>query len=150
MNPATPRSDPPPAPKFALKPREFTSVNAAPGTEAPSAEHDVFEILKSVRVHEAAAGVGEVGLESSRKSRRRRDFLLLLIGGNSLMLGIFLVELFLGFQVMCLAADMTEQFPNLVRYALGEGRPMFTLPAICMTCYSTALWWLMFGAGQDY
>ena len=139
-----------PAPKFTLKPKDFTALNAPRGTDAPSADHDVYEILKQVRAREAAAGIGEVELVPPPRSRRRRDFLLLLIGGNAFMLGLFLVELFLGFQVMCLAARMPGEFSNLVRYAVHEGRPMFVLPAMCMTCYTTALSWLMFGVMHDY
>lgn len=150
MNPGeTPGGDLPP-PRYALKPREFTPVNAPRGTEAPSADHDIHDLLRQVRAREAAAGIGEVAPAPRRRSRRRRDYVLLLVGGNGFMLAIFLAELFLGFQVMCLAAQMPEQFTGLLRYAATEGRMMFTLPALCMTCYTAALSWLMYGVMQDY
>ena len=103
-----------------------------------------------MRAREAAAGIGEVVPAPPRKSRRRRDYLLLLVAGNGLMLVLFSVEIFIGFQVQCLAARMPEEFSNLVHYALHEGRPMFFLPAMCMTAFTVALSWLMFGVMGDY
>ena len=139
-----------PSPKFTLKPEAFTAVNAPRGTDAPSADHDVFEILKQVRAREAAAGIGEVVPAPPRKSRRRRDYLRLLVAGNGLMLVLFSVEIFIGFQVQCLATRMPEEFSNLVYDTLHEGRPMFFLPAMCMTAFTVALSWRMFGVMGDY
>jgi hypothetical protein len=136
--------------KYVLKPAEFTAVNAPAGTDAPSDVHEVRAILQAVRAREAELGLGEVTPAPPRHSRRKRDFLLLLAAGNGAMLALFLLEVFLGFQVMCLAAQMPGQFDNLVRYAMHEGRPMFFLPALCMAGYTTALWWLMFGVMSDY
>lgn len=146
---ARPERQPAPV-RYILKPREFTPVNAAPGTEARSADHDVFAILQQVRAREAAAGLDKIAPVAPLKSRRKRDYWLLLIGGNGLMLTLFLVQLFIGFQVQCLAAHMPGELNNLFRYALHDGRPMFLLPGLCMTGYSTALTWLMFGVMGRY
>lgn len=136
--------------KYALKAAEFVAVNAPRGTDAPSEAHDVMAILAGVRAREAQLGLGEVIPAPARRSRRQRDFLLLLLAGNGVMFAIFLVELFLGFQVMCLAAQMPGEFNRLLRYAFTEGRPMFFLPGLCMAGYSAALAWLMFGVMNDY
>ena len=138
-----------PTRKYALKAAEFVAVNAPRGTDAPSDAHDVMAILAGVRAREAQAGLGEVTPAAPRRSRRKRDFLLLL-AGNGVMFAIFLVELFLGFQVMCLAAQMPGEFTRLLRYAFTEGRPMFFLPGLCMAGYTAALSWLMFGVMGDY
>ena len=151
--PAKPDSGPehvPPTVRYALKPWEFTAVNAPRGTEEKSAEHDVNEILKQVRASEAAAGIGELAPVPPPKNRRRRDYLLLLIGGNGLMLLLFVVEIFIGFQVQCLAARMPGELNHLLHFAVHEGRPMFFLPAFCMTGYTAALSWLMFGVMGKY
>lgn len=140
-----------PAPvRYSLKPREFIAVNAPRGTEEKSAEHDVFELRKQVRAHEAAAGIGEVAPVPPQKNRRKLDFVLLLVGGNGLMLALFCVEIFVGFQVQCLAARMPGEINRLFHYALHEGRPMFFLPAACMTGYTIGLSWLMFGVMRKY
>ena len=67
-----------------------------------------------------------------------------------LTLVLFSVEIFIGFQVQCRAARMPEEFSNLVHDTLHEGRPMFFLPAMCMTAFTVALSWLMFGVMGDY
>lgn len=144
-----PESFPPPV-RYALKPRQFTAVNAPRGTEVKSAELDVFELRKLVRTREAAAGIGEVTPIPAQPSRRRRDYLLLLIGGNAVMLTLFCMEIFMGFQVQCLAARMPGELNRLLYYALHEGRPMFFLPAACMTGYTVGLSWLMFGVMGKY
>lgn len=139
-----------PLPRFTLKAREFTVVNAMIGPEEKSAHHDVYEILKQVRASEAAAGIGELAPAPPPKNRRRRDYLLLLIGGNGLMLALFMVEIFIGFQVQCLAARMPGELNHLLRYAVTDGRPMFLLPAFCMTGYTTGLSYLMYGVMGKY
>ena len=141
-----------PAPKkYALKPKEFERVNAPRGEEAPSDDHDVYKILQQVRAREAADGFDVVAPPVAPvKSRRKRDYWLLLFAGNGLMLAIFMVEIFIGFQVQCLAARMPGELNHLFYYAFHEGRPMFFLPAVCMSAYTGALTWLMFGVMRKY
>ena len=136
--------------KYRLKTAQFERLNAAPGTSPASPEHDVFALLAGVRQQEAAAGLNQVQLMPALRRRRRRDYLLLLLAGNSLMLTLFIVEIFLGFQVQCLAARMPNEFYHLLNYALHDGRPMFFLPAVCMTAYSAAITWLMYGVIDRY
>jgi len=145
-----PEPDDPPPRKYVLKDAEFERVNAPRGTDAPSADHDVFALLADVRKREAAAGLDTMKEAALPKYRRRRDYLVLLIAGNAFMLLLFCVELFIGFQVFCLAAQMPGEFNRLVYYVWHDGLPMFFLPAMCMTGYSGALTWLMFGVMNRY
>lgn len=145
-----PDAEDPPPKTYALKPRQFERVNAPRGTDAPSDDHDVFKIRQQVRAREAADGLDEVKLVAPPRSRRRRDYLLLLAAGNLFMLTTFCIEIYVGFSVQSLAAGMPEQFPRLVYYAWHEGRPMFFLPAVCMSAYSGALTWLIFGVMAKY
>ncbi len=122
-----PEPDDPPSKKYALKEAAFERVNPPSGMDAPSAEHDVFAILSAVRRRETEAGLDTVRPAQLPVYRRRRDYLILLIAGNSLMLTLFCVEIFIGFQVQCLAVRMPGELNHLIHYALHEGRPMFFL-----------------------
>ena len=68
-------SDPPPR-QFKLKPKEFERVNAPPGTQAPSDDHDVFALRRQVRAREQAAGADDLAPRPPRRSKRTRDFWL--------------------------------------------------------------------------
>jgi hypothetical protein len=76
-----------PAPKkYGMKPREFERLNP-PGPAGKGAEHDVFAILQQNRSVEQRKGLGEVEIRETR-SRRKRDYWLVLIGGNLLIVGL--------------------------------------------------------------
>lgn len=75
--------DPPPK-KYGLKAKEFTRVNAEPGTQEPSADHDVYAILQANRAREQEHHLGEIEVKEV-KSRRRRDYWTLLLLTNSLL-----------------------------------------------------------------
>ena len=76
-------ADPPPK-KYGLKAKEFTRVNAEPGTQAPSADHDVYAILQANRAREQSHGLGDVEVKVV-KSRRRRDYWTLLLLTDALL-----------------------------------------------------------------
>lgn len=76
-----------PPKNYAMKPRKFARVNAPAGTQAKSAEHDVYAILQQNRAVEKLAGLNEVELKVV-KSRRKRDYWLLLIAGNLLIVSL--------------------------------------------------------------
>ncbi len=78
---APPAGDPPPR-QFALKPKEFERVNAAPGTQEKSATHDVHAIRRELREREQAHGMDQMEIKRVR-SRRRRDYWLLLLTADS-------------------------------------------------------------------
>ncbi len=111
-----PPPDPPPR-EFKLKPTEFERVNrpadATPGnapidvrqlykqanaspplqkaSPPPAAENDVHAILRANVDEAKAQGHYDVIPERQRVSRRTRDFWMLLIGGNVLMVGALAV-----------------------------------------------------------
>jgi hypothetical protein len=100
--------------QFLFKAREFENVNQGPGPRvdlrdviaaanrppaAPAAgpasvpataPNEVFDILRQNRARERDAGLDELAPLPPRPNRRRRDFLILLIGGNLLFLTGFL------------------------------------------------------------
>ncbi len=76
-------SDPPPK-KYGLKAKEFTRVNAEPGTQEPSSDHDVYAILQANRAREQQHNLGEVVVKVV-KSRRRREYWTLLLLTNALL-----------------------------------------------------------------
>lgn len=68
-----------------------SASSAAGPASAPAATHnEVFDILRENRAREQQAGLDELAPLPPRPNRRRRDFLLLLIGGNLLFLTGFL------------------------------------------------------------
>ena len=77
--PLTPSDANPPTRTFTLKPKEFARVNAPPGTQEASAAHDVFAIRREIREREQALGLNELAPKPAPKSRRRRDYWLLLV-----------------------------------------------------------------------
>jgi hypothetical protein len=81
--------------------------------------------------------------------RRKRDFRIVLIGGNLLIPALYLAPNFIAYQVQALAA---RQIPDLGKYALFilSNPPMFVLPIAIMIFYSGLLVWLMFGVMDDY
>lgn len=70
--------------QFALKAKEFERVNAPPGTQKPSANHDVYALRRQIREREQAAGLDELKPLPPRQSRRKRDYWLLMLLGNGL------------------------------------------------------------------
>ena len=84
-------ADPPPK-KYDMKPREFDRVNAPAGNAGKSTEHDVYAMLQHNRTVEQQAGLNEVKIRPV-KSRRKRDYWLLLLLGNLLLAIVGLVGL---------------------------------------------------------
>jgi hypothetical protein len=81
--------------------RQAKAPSPAPGAVAPSqAENQVHAMLRANLAKDAARGLNEVIPARRRLSRRKRDFWLILIGGNLLVVGIVL---FLGINAMTLA-----------------------------------------------
>ena len=76
----------PPRKTYGLKPKEFERVNAEPGTQAPSDDHDVYAILQANRAREQQHNLGAVEIKTVQ-SRRRRDYWTLLASLN-IVLGL--------------------------------------------------------------
>ena len=73
----------PPRKTYGLKPKEFERVNAEPGTQESSTDHDVYAILRANRAREQQHNLGAVEIKTV-KSRRRRDYWALLGLTNAL------------------------------------------------------------------
>lgn len=67
---------------FAFKAKEFERVNAPTGAQEPSADHDVYALRRQIREREQAAGLDNLVTRPKRRSRRRRDYWLLLLASN--------------------------------------------------------------------
>jgi hypothetical protein len=74
-------SDEPPPIKHTLTTAKFEAVNAPTATPTP-APTDVHQVLWDNLARENAAGLNVVKPAPKRPSRRKRDFWLVLIGGN--------------------------------------------------------------------
>jgi hypothetical protein len=120
-----------------------------PGGSTRGPENDVHAMLRENHARAEAAGLNALKPVAQRHSRRRRDYIALLVAGNVFIAFIYSAELFLGFQVQCLAARMPEEFWNLVRFVLHQPA-VFALAGLGMVFYSGCLTWLMFGIMEDY
>ncbi len=87
-----------PRKSYRMKPREFQRVNAAPGSvakpgvasgahPAPVDPNDVHSILQQNRAVERRDGHHEVVIKT-KKSKRKRDYWMLLVGGNLLTVAL--------------------------------------------------------------
>jgi hypothetical protein len=110
---------PEPAPrKFAFKPNEFERVNdprpeAGAETAAPPAANDVFALRQEIREREIAAGMDNLKpADRPRSNKRRRDFWLMLVGGNLAIAGTGAI---VGFNVM----TAVYVFAGVILYTLG-------------------------------
>ena len=80
-DPAPLPSDDPPPVKHTLTTAKFEAVNAPTAIPTP-APTDVYQVLQDNLARENAVGLNVVKPVPPRRSRRKRDFWLVLIGGN--------------------------------------------------------------------
>lgn len=147
MSDAPQSSDDPPAnrPAFRLKPRDFVPVNPPPGTPPtgpsdvrdhlrlaaapasisppPARENDVHRILRDNLARANSAGLNDVKPVPRRRSRRRRDYWIVLLTIN---LTLYLLHLLA---------------PNVVSGLFAFGGMVFL---------STGLTWIMWVVVDDY
>jgi hypothetical protein len=115
--------DEPPRKDYVMKEREFERVNAVPGTQARSSEHDIHSILEQNRAVEQRKGLNEVVIKQT-VSRRKRDFWLLFVPSNLLL------------------AILTWQ---------GRDNPFFLTAGLsAMVLVSLGLTWIMWFVMGDY
>ncbi|HVS53989.1 MAG TPA: hypothetical protein VHD62_16660 [Opitutaceae bacterium] len=115
----------------------------------PAEENEVHAILRENHAHAEAAGLNQLKPKPRRRSKRTRDYWILLIAGNLFIVTVYSVELMLGFSVQCLAAQMPSEFWNLVRYSM-QNLLVFAMAGVGMMFYSAVLTWLMFAIMPDY
>ena len=110
--------------RYELKPKTFERLNAEPGTQAHSDDHDVYAIRRDLRAREMAAGLDATSPKPAKMSRRKKDYLLLMIAGNLLFL-TFLVN--------------------------GRGNVMVMVYSFSgMILYSISVSWIMWQIMSDY
>jgi hypothetical protein len=112
-------------------------------------DNEVHSILRDNLARANAAGLNEVLPVTHKFRRRRRDYLVLMMGGNLFIGVVYAVEMFIGFQVQTLAAKMPNEFSNLVRYALHTPTS-YAMALVGMVFFSGCLTWLMYGIMDDY
>jgi hypothetical protein len=81
--------------------------------------------------------------------RRKRDFWVMLVGGNLLIAVLYFGPNFVAFQVATLAS---RQVPDAGGYVMMVLRNpvLFAFPTAIAVFYSGLLVWLMFGLMEDY
>ncbi|HUR56170.1 MAG TPA: hypothetical protein VM029_00565, partial [Opitutaceae bacterium] len=126
-----------------------TSAQAASASSAANAENDVHAILQENLARANAAGLNEVAPPTRPYRRRKRDYLLLLFLGNAFIAGLYSLEMLFGFQVQCMAAQMPNEFWNLVRYALANPAT-YAMGLVGMVFFTLCLTWLMYGVLDNY
>lgn len=78
----------PPRKYYGMKAREFEHLNAPDKSPEKSMEHDIFAMLQQNRTIEKQLGKDEIEIAPKKKSRRKGDYWLVLVGGNLLILGL--------------------------------------------------------------
>lgn len=103
----------PPRKFYGLKPKEFDRVNSAEPGSPPPAANDVFAIQRELREREIASGMDELKpMDRPKSKRRRRDYWLLLLGGNLAIIGTALI---VGLNVM----TIVYVFSGVVLYSIA-------------------------------
>jgi hypothetical protein len=111
--------------------------------------NDVHALLAGNHASAEAAGLNALAPQSRRRSKRRRDYWLLLFAGNGFILGIYLVQIVIGYQVHCLAGKIPFEFLKLLVWA-ATNPAFFAIPSLGILFYSAALTWVMFHVMEDY
>lgn len=127
-------------------PADATSPQPAPPVSAP---HDVRSILAFNLAIEKRLGLHRVKPPPERRSRRRRDYLVLMTIIGLLIFAVLLVESFVAVQLQVLAARMPDQFWPIFQAVLFHS-PIFAWGLAVFAAFAIALGWLMFGLMDDY
>lgn len=83
----------PPRKHYGLKAREFENLNASGKAPEKSTEHDIVAMLQQNRGVEQRHGKDQIEIKQA-KSRRKRDYWMILVGGNLLILGLVAIARF--------------------------------------------------------
>ena len=77
----------------------YRSANASPVVKSDSVpvENEIHDILRENLARDKAAGLHDIEFKPRRKSKRTKDYLMLVIGGNLLLTGgFFIMPVFAG------------------------------------------------------
>ena len=144
---ATPEE--PPRKHYGFKPKEFEAVNTLIGQSRPSAAHDVFAIRREVEAAERAAGLHQLEVKSPKRSRRKRDFRLIVVGLFVVIYAFLGAAAWGAVATQTMAAQMPDQFWPTLRAVLF-GSPILAWGFAGWCVMSLATWWLMFHVMDDY
>ncbi len=132
----------------AQRPTPPSALPLAPARPA-SAEHDVASLLLFNQAIEKKHGRFTLAPHRPRKSRRLRDYLVLLFGIGGLIFAILIVEAMFAVSMQTMASRMPDQFWPVFTKVLFHS-PIMAWGLACFTFYAAALTWLMFGLMDDY
>jgi hypothetical protein len=142
-------SDEPTPKKYGLKAKEFEAVNEPLGQSQPSAAHDVFAIRREVEAAERAAGLHQLEIKPPKRSRRKRDFRLIVVGLFVVIYTFLGAAAWGAVATQTMAAEMPDQFWPTLRAVLF-GSPILAWGFAGWCVLSLATWWLMFHVMDDY
>lgn len=128
-------------------PPATTPVRPAPSPI--SAEHDVYALLQFNHEIEKRHGLFKLTPQFARKSRRNRDYLILLSVVGTLIVAVLVAEAVLAVSVQTLAGGMPDQFWPILGQVLFHS-PIFAWGLAMFAFFVSALTWLMFGLMDDY
>lgn len=135
-------SDEPTPKKYGLKAKEFEAVNEPSGQLQPSAAHDVFAIRREVEAAERAAGLHELEIKPPKRSRRKRDFWLLVAGILTIFGGV------VAWQVSLVASRTGGSAETIVRILLKTPIMWWGLTGAVVVLFALA--YVMFFVMDDY
>ena len=144
-----PANDDPPRKHYGLKAKEFEAVNASTERMGDSPAHDVFAIRREVEAAEQAAGLHQVEDKGPKRSRRKRDFQLIVIGLFVVIYAFLGAAAWGAVATQTMAAQMPDQFWPTLRAVLF-GSPILAWGFAGWCVMSLATWWLMFHVMDDY
>jgi hypothetical protein len=122
----------------------------APAPPAPtSAEHDVNSLLRFNYEIDRKRGHFKLPPLPARRSRRTRDYLVLLFGIGVLIFTVLGFEAVLAVSLQVMAAQMPDQFWPILNMVLFHS-PIMAWGLAAFFFYWVALTWLMFGLMDDY
>jgi hypothetical protein len=112
-------------------------------------ENDVVALRRLNLAKENALGLNELPPPPPRRSRRTRDYIVLMAGLALVIFPILGAEAFLAAQVQTLAAGMPDQFWPLLKTLLFHS-PILWWGLAGWLIMGFAFAWLMFGVLDDY
>ena len=134
----------------AHRPMTFGPVDPQLPRPAPaSPEHDIHELLKGNLRKEKARGLHKLAPLLRRRSRRRRDYLILLSVIGAVIFGTLLFESVLAVSLQVMAAQMPDQFWPILDLVLFHS-PIFAWGLAAFGVYGLALGWVMFVVMDDH
>jgi hypothetical protein len=145
---------PTPSPSGPIDVRQLAKLASAntrllSGNAPANRANDVHAMLAGNHARADAAGLNDIAFQPRRRSKRKRDYWIVLIAGNGLIVGAYATQIVIGFQVQCIAARMPFEFFNLIRWAVSTPA-MYAIPSLGILFFSAGLTWLMFHVMNDY